>query len=135
MISFEPAYFQKFGFRRVQVQLYMKSALHDLEIARKDRFPEVCFTYSYQALIKAGIALIAVAGFKVRSIPGHHVKILEKIAEILERADVSVIGNTMRMKRNSDFYSGGEPVGEKETQDYLEFVGEILLAAQELMKK
>ena len=80
------------------------------------------FTYSYQALIKAGIALIAKAGHvRVRSVPGHHVKILEKTSEILQEADVLLIGDAMRVKRNNDFYSGGESVTEKEADDYFNF--------------
>ena len=89
------------------------------------------FTYSYQALIKTGITLLAKVGkVKVRSIPGHHVKILEKMSEILGDEDVLIIGNAMRMKRNADLYGGGELVGEKEANDYLKFVQKIVEKAK-----
>ena len=52
MTSFETAYFQKFTFSQKQIKRYFQNALRDLEIARKDKFSEVRFTYSYQALIK-----------------------------------------------------------------------------------
>lgn len=131
MIHFETGFFQKFRFDEKQINRYFEAAFRDLKIAHEDKFPEVRFTYSYQALIKAGIALIARTGrVKVRSVPGHHVKILEKMSEILKNPDVFTIGNVMRIKRNEDLYGGAEPVGEKEADDYLAFVEKILKAAK-----
>ena len=127
MSSFETDYFQKFKFTQNQIQRYFQNALRDLEIARKDVFSEVRFTYGYQALIKAGIALIAkTGGVRIKSMPGHHVKILEKMSEILQDTDVLTIGDAMRVKRNNDFYGGGESVTEKEADDYFKFVEKIL---------
>ena len=122
MTEFEREFFKKFSFTQEEIKRFLESALHDLEIARKDPFPEVRFSYSFQALIKAGIALIAKTGkVKVRSIPGHHAKILAKMSEILKDPDISTIGDTMRTRRNTDFYGGGKPVSEKEANDYLKF--------------
>ena len=59
MIRFEKEYFQKFKFSPEQIKRFLHNALRDLEIARKDSFREVRFNYCYQALIKAGIALLA----------------------------------------------------------------------------
>ena len=127
MTYFETKYFQKFSFTKQQINRFFESAFRDLNIARQDKFAEVRFTYSYQALVKAAIALIAKAGgVKVRSVPGHHVKILEKMSEILENPDVLTLGNAMRTKRNSDFYGGGESITEKEAEDYLKFVEKTL---------
>ena len=127
MTYFETKYFQKFSFTKQQINRFVESAFRDLNIARQDKFAEVRFTYSYQALVKAGIALIAkVGGVKVRSVPGHHVKILEKMSEILENPDVLTLGDAMRTKRNSDFYGGGESITEKEAEDYLKFVEKTL---------
>ena len=127
-------FFQKINFKPDEIDRYLKSALHDLEIAEKDRFFEVKFTYGYQALIKTGITLLAkVEKVKVRSIPGHHVKILEKMSEILSDEDVLIIGNAMRMKRNSDLYGGGELIGEKEAADYLKFVQKVIEKAKKII--
>lgn len=126
-MKFDQDYFKKFQFAPEDIQRYFASALHDLEIAQKDAFPEVKFSYSYQALIKAGITLLAKTGkVKVRSIPGHHVKILEAMGDILGDRDVTSIGNAMRMKRNTDLYGGGEIIGEKEAADYLKFVQGVI---------
>ena len=88
MTQFENEYFKEFKFTAEEIEQYLQNAFHDLEIARKDPFPEVRFTYSFQALVKGGIALIAKMGnVKARSVPGHHVKILTKLSEILNDSD------------------------------------------------
>lgn len=135
MTYFETKYFQKFSFTKEQIDRFFESALRDLKIARQDKFPEVRFSYGYQALVKGGIALIAkVGGVKVRSVPGHHVKILEKMSEILKNPDVLTLGDAMRTKRNSDFYGGGESITEKEAEDYLKFVEQTLGSVRVLTK-
>jgi len=58
--------------------------MRDLEIAQKDHFLDVKFTYCYQALIK--------------------IKILNKPSEIVGDPDIFMIGNVMRMKRNKGLY-------------------------------
>ena len=127
MIKFDKNCFKKIEFSEGQIKMYFKSAVRDFKIAKQDNFDEVKFSYCYQALIKAGIALIAKKGnVKVRSIPGHHIKILEKMSEIMEMPDIFTIGNAMRMKRNRDFYDGGEFISNKEILDYLIFVGDVI---------
>ncbi|MDI6809165.1 MAG: hypothetical protein QME66_09320 [Candidatus Eisenbacteria bacterium] len=136
MTDFGTKYFQKFKFEQKQIERYLQSAFHDLEIAKKDQFPEVRFTYSYQALVKVGIALIAKVGqVRVRSAPGHHIKILEKMSEILKNQDVLTIGNAMRTKRNYDFYGGGDSISGKEANDYLKFVEGIILAVRKVIQR
>lgn len=84
MIKFEREYFSKFNFTKNQTRKNYDNAAKDLAIAKKDEILEVKFNYAYTALIKGGIALLSLYGFKIRSIPGHHVKILEKMGEILK---------------------------------------------------
>ena len=135
MIHFEENFFKKFKFEADEIERHLESALHDLDIARKDSFPEVQFSYSFQALIKAGITLIAKAGnVKVRSLPGHHVKILSKMSEILQDQDILTLGNAMRMKRNTDLYGGGQSITEKEARDYLKFVERIILRVEKIIR-
>ena len=123
MTYFEPDFFKPFNFSQKQINDYFKNAVRNLEIARQDPFAEVRFTFAYQALIKAGIAMIAkTGGVRVRSIPGHHVKIFEKMSEILNDKDIASIGDVMRRKRNADLYSSAESITEKEANDYLKFV-------------
>jgi hypothetical protein len=123
-------FFRKQKFLPEEVRKRFASARRDLEIAEKDRFPEVRFTYAFQALMKVGIALLARESLKVRSIPGHHVKILERMSTILKDPDILTFGNGMRMKRNQDLYGGGELITEKEVADYLFFVRKVFKLAR-----
>ena|SRR3989338_64957 len=122
MINFETQYFQKLAFKEQQIEQFLKSALHDLKIAESTDIPDVVFKFSYDALIKLGIMLIAKKGYKVRSATGHHVKILEKLSQLLNDEDILVLGNKMRQERNVNLYDGGFFVGEKDSLEYLKFV-------------
>lgn len=126
MINFETKFFQKTIFTADQLAQYIASAERDYAIAAASDIPEVVFKFSYDALIKMGIALIARAGYKVRSMPGHHVKIIEKLAEMLGNEDVAIMGNRMRQSRNTDFYDGGAIISETESAQYTAFVREII---------
>jgi hypothetical protein len=74
------------------------------------------------ALIKMGIYLIAKAGYRVKSEPGHHVKIIEALSGILSLKDILVVGDKMRKDRNIDLYSGGIVISPAESKEYFEFV-------------
>ncbi|MFH1369113.1 MAG: hypothetical protein ABII64_08305 [Elusimicrobiota bacterium] len=120
-------YSQKFNFTGKQVKGYLNNAFKDLEIARNDRIPEVKFTYSYTALLKGGIALIAgVKKSKIASMPGHHIEILRITGKILDDEMVFTVGNAMRMKRNTDLYQGGIVITELESKDYYAFSANVL---------
>lgn len=120
-------YFRKFKFTTAQIENYLNNAYRDLEIAGESRRAEVKFSYSYTALIKGGIAVIArVKNAKVRSVPGHHVKIIEMLSKILGDDSISAVGNAMRSKRNLDLYGEGLIVSKKESKDYYEFVKKVL---------
>jgi hypothetical protein len=129
MINFERQYFQKLAFQKEQISQFVRSALHDLKIAGSADIPDVVFKFSYDALIKLGIALIAKKGYKVRSATGHHVKILEKLNQILKEEDILVLGNKMRRERNVNLYDGGFFVGEKDSREYLDFVKNVFKKA------
>jgi hypothetical protein len=67
---FESQYFQKLAFESKQIIQFGVSARHDLDIADHSDVPDVVFRFSYDALIKVGITLIARKGYKVRSSAG-----------------------------------------------------------------
>ena len=125
MINFESQYFQKLAFKEEQIEQFLKSALHDLKIAEASDIPDVIFKFSYDALIKLGIALLAKKGYKIRSTAGHHVKILEKLSQILKEENILVLGNKMRQERNFNLYDGRFFVGEKDSREYLDFVKRV----------
>jgi hypothetical protein len=125
MNYFDKRFFQKTTFSLTQIKRHYNSALRDLTIAKKSDVPEVVFKFSYDALIKLGIALIAKAGYKVRSQAGHHIKILEKLSQILSDENIAVLGNKMRQDRNFDLYCGGTFISQKSSQDYLKFIMDL----------
>jgi len=106
-----------------------------LEIARKVNILDVKFNYAYSALIKGGIALLSHCQLKVKSIPGHQAKIIERIARILKDESIEALGNLMRQKRNLDFYSGGVEVTEKECEECIDFAQSVLKRVEELISR
>ncbi len=134
-MKFDDKCFAKFKFTQEQVHNNIKNALRDLDIAKKDKFLDVKFNYSYTALLKTGIALISFYGRKVKSVRGHHIKIIEKLADILADDGVSALGNLMRSKRNTDLYDGGIEVTTKECVEYISFVESTLDKAKRLVEE
>ena len=133
MIHFDKQFFKKHSFTRKQIKQYMASTLEDLEIAKENIRAKVKFNYSYQALIRCGIVLIAHHGFKVRSKVGHHIKIIDTLSVILNDTSIADIGNTMRQKRNVDFYDIGSFISDSESQQYYSFVESIVLKTKKLL--
>lgn len=134
-MEFEDAYFVKFKFTKNQIEKNLNNALKDLDIAKKDKILEVKFNYTYTALIKAGPTLLNFYHVKIKSVLGHHIKIIEKMAEILKDNAISDIGNIMHSKRNLDFYNGGIEVTEKECSEYIKFVEKILIKVKDILMK
>jgi len=124
-------YFADFAFTPEQVRKNLQNAKRDLGIAREDAILDVKFTYAYTALIKAGLALLSHYKLKVRSIPGHHIKLIEKLAEILGDPAIDDLGNAMRSRRNVDLYAGGTDITAKDCGEYLAFVESVVLKVSE----
>jgi hypothetical protein len=125
-MRYDGKHFARHAFTPEQIRKFLENARKDLTIAGRITIPEVRFSYSYSALIKGGIALLSSHGLKVRSATGHHVKVIEKIAQLLGDQSILDIGNVMRTRRNLDLYGGGAEITEKEATEYLDFVGAIL---------
>lgn len=127
-MNFPEKYFTKFNFTKEQTLQYHKNAKKDLQIAIADKILDVKFTYSYTALIKSGITALSFNKVKVKSVPGgrHHAMIIEKLSEMIGDPAIADLGNLMRSKRNTDLYSGGISITEKECKDYLDFIKKVL---------
>lgn len=126
-------YFRTFSFSSVQIEKYLANALQDLDIAQNDVYLNVRFNYAYNAFIKACIALLSFKGIKVRAVPGHHIKLLEMGAELLEDSNVVVMGDLMRVKRNRDLYDGGIAITETECSEFISFVKGIVSKVEEMI--
>jgi len=135
MIKFEKQYFRKFNYRNNQVEKYIKSAIKDLKIAKASKVPEIIFQFSYNAFIKLGIYLIAGYSYKIKSKTGHHIKIIEKIAEILNDKNISAYGNRMRKTRNLELYDGGGIlITQKQARAYFVFVEKLFFQSKNVLK-
>jgi len=132
-MKFEDKYFNCFKFEREQISKNFQNASRDFDIAVKDEILDVKFNYTYSALIKAGIALLSFKNIKVKSVPGHHSKIIEQISRILKDNSIMTIGNLMRSKRNLDFYAGGVEVTEKECKEFMEFTEKVLSKIEKII--
>jgi len=133
--NFDTKFFQKKEFDKKTISKYLRNAIKDLKIAIDSKEPEVIFNFSYSALIKSGISLIASFSYRIKSRTGHHVKILEKLSEILDDKDIEIIGDKMRKKRNLDLYEGGIIIFQKEAKDYLNFIKQVIKRTEEYLKK
>jgi len=133
-INFETKFFQRNRFDEKTIIKYFNNASGTFKIAIQNKEPEVIFKFSYDALVKTGITLIAFYGHRVRSRKGHHIKILEKLSQILVNEDITIIGDKMRKKRNLDLYEGGVIIGIKEAKQYLDFVEKVIQKAEEFIK-
>lgn len=133
-INFETRFFQKKRFEDKTISKYFRNAAKNLSIAIRSKEPEVIFNFSYLALIKIGIVLIVAYGYRVKSRTGHHIKILEKLSQILNNKNIEIIGEKMRKKRNRDLYEGGIIIDLKEAQQYLNFIKTVINKAEEFLR-
>lgn len=118
-------YYEVFDFSAEQIEDYWNSALRDFEIAEEIALTEVKFRFAYDALLKFGIFALATRGYRVRSIPGHHQKILEGLGHLLKKPAVFLEADALRRKRNTDLYHAGLSITEKEANDAVEFVSRV----------
>ncbi|MBU0661677.1 hypothetical protein KKG22_05915 [Patescibacteria group bacterium] len=133
MIKFEDKYFINFNFDKGQIKNHFENATKDLKIAEIDKILDVKFNYAYSSLIKAGLALLSFHQVKIKSVPGHQIKIIEKLAEIIKNDAIYDIGNVMRSKRNIGMYAGGIEVTEKECKEYIIFVKKIIAQVKAIL--
>ena len=132
MNLFDSEYFQKFIFSKKQLKQYFDNAFKDFEIAECNDNPNVIYRFCYDAVIKLGIAIIATKNYKVRSIRGHHIKILETIEKILNlEAEINYF-DRIRRQRNIDLYEGGIDFTETDAKNLLEITGKIFNKAKKL---
>lgn len=127
--------FEKFEFDSRQAQKYYQSAKRDLKIAATSDIIDVQFKFSYDALLKLAIAVCAHNGLRVKSKAGHHIELLDKLADILQDSDIDIIGNEMRKKRNFDLYSGGLVVSRKEASEYCEWIRMVFVKAEDYLSQ
>ncbi len=125
MIKLDEQFFQPLSFSSQQLDDILLSAQRQLKIASNSDVPEIIFKFSYEALVKLGIFILAQNGYKIRSISGHHRKIIETVSLILKDDSFCLVGDRMRRQRNLDLYDCAFLVSDKDVQEYLDFIKKI----------
>lgn len=125
-MTLDKNFFVKQKFSKNELGKYKGAARRDLEIAKTNKDVEVIFHFTFMALIKLGIYLIAFQGYRIKSRPGHHEKIIETLSQLLHNEDVLIVGQKMRKDRNLDLYSAGIHYSASETATYVQFVSELI---------
>jgi uncharacterized protein (UPF0332 family) len=131
----EEKFFKKHAKNEKEITDLLANAERSLHIAEEDRFLEVRFSYTYKAFIQSGMALLNHHGLRVRSIPGHHSVLIQKISELLSDEDVCAVGDVMRKKRNRDLYFASVEITEKECEEYLDFVRAMYSSIRAIIRK
>ncbi len=124
-MKFEREYFIKQKFTEAELKKYGRAIRRDLGIAGESRESEVTFHFTFMALIKIGIYCLAQQGYRVKSRPGHHQKIIESLSEFFQSEDVLIVGEKMRKDRNLDFYGAEVIHSPDEVQEYFKFVEDL----------
>lgn len=90
---------------------------------------EAAYQMFYESMLKASLALMLSYGFRPRSLPGHHVNIIEFSAKKLGNHYAYIMNtfNKMRRKRNQVIYEADIEITEKEANNALETAKEYLL--------
>ncbi|MCX5657790.1 MAG: hypothetical protein NTZ48_06160 [Candidatus Omnitrophica bacterium] len=122
--------FEKFNFSPKQVNKYFKVAVRNYKIASVSVIPEVIFMFSYQALIKLAITVCAKNNLRVKARAGHHIELLNKLAQFINDKSVDSIGNKMRRKRNLDLYGDGIIMSEREAIEYRDWLKNIFVKTE-----
>jgi len=117
--------FEKFDFTTQQIIKFWDKAVRDFRLAEQAREIEIIFVFTYEAMLKVAIAVCAKNNLRVKARRGHHIELIDKMAEILNDQDIKQVGNEIRTKRNRGLYSGGDTVSRKEADFYCKFVKQI----------
>jgi len=134
-MTFNSEFFQKQTFDPTVITRYLNKAKHELYLAKDSKWPEIQFTQTYKSFIRIGITLMATLDYRVKSKEGHHIVIIDNIAEMLKDKRINTIGSDMRIKRNVDWYGDFIPVTEQEAKMYMCFVEEVIVKAEEYLTK
>jgi uncharacterized protein (UPF0332 family) len=107
-----------------QIGRFLAGAEKKLAAARKtlEIDEEASYQLAYEAMLKASLGLMLSFGVRPRSLPGHHVIIIEFAGEKLGKEFRGLISmfNRMRRKRNQAIYDVAGLISKDEARQALE---------------
>lgn len=122
-----------------QIGRFIASAEKKLAAAKKTLTidEEACYQLAYEAMLKASLGFMLSFGLRPRSLPGHHVAIIEFAEEHLGREFKSLIAmfNRMRRKRHEAIYDVTGLISTHEAKESLETAEKYIRAIKEEVQK
>lgn len=122
-----------------QVKRFAASAEKKLAAARKtlEIDEEASYQLAYEAMLKATIGFMLSFGVRPRSLPGHHVTIIEFAGKRLPKENQELIAlfDRMRRKRHLAIYDVSGFISRQEAQNALETAGKYLAILREEIRK
>lgn len=89
---------------------------------------EACLQQAYEAMMKASLAFIFSHGSRARSLPGHHIAIIE-FAEMhlgKEHAGLLAVFDHLRRKRNAALYDDSGFISRQDAEEALKSAREFI---------
>lgn len=113
-----------------QIERYLASADKKLSAARKtlDIDEEASYQLAYEAMLKASLGFLLSHGVRPRSLPGHHVTIIEFVERHLSGGARNLVAlfDRMRRKRHQALYDVGGFISRTEAEEALDTAGKYL---------
>lgn len=130
--------FKEHPIRPEEIQGHLLGARKKLKAANKimGDDEESAYELAYEAMLKASLALILSDGKRPRSLPGHHIAIIEKAGQLLgsEVADLIRAFEEMRRHRNSFLYTGQSFVSLQEAKECLNLAADYVCRVEKKLK-
>ncbi|MCI0622779.1 MAG: HEPN domain-containing protein [Acidobacteria bacterium] len=122
-----------------QISQYLAGAEKKLASAKKilSVDEEAAYQLAYEAMLKGSLGFMLSHGVRPRSLPGHHVTIIEFAEKHLgtEFKDLISMFNRMRRKRHDTIYQVSAFISQKEAEDALATAGKYLAAIRHAMQQ
>jgi len=122
--------FKKQDYNPQQVKGHLEGATKKLKTAVtiSDDDEESSYQLAYEAMLKASLALILKHELRPRSIPGHHIAIIEMAGNLLgdQLTDMLKVFDEMRRNRNNFLYESRSFVSTQELNEALKIAKSFL---------
>ncbi len=122
-----------------QISRYLDSAAKKLATAKKILAvdEEACFQQAYEAMLKASLGLMLSYGVRPRSLPDHHIAIIEFAGKHLDRKfqDLVSLFDRMRRKQNQALYDVSGFVSKYDAEQALRIAAKYLSAIRDEISK
>jgi len=122
-----------------QIRRFLESASKKLAAAKKvlEIDEEASFQQAYEAMLKASLALMLSYGTRPRSLPGHHIAIIEFAGKHLgkEFRDLVAMFDRIRRKRNLALYDVSGFISRRDAEQAVQTASTFLATIRELIDK